>query len=447
MQSARLIWAEDEPRDIGRDMRSGGITGLHPTREGHLYISANTPHFWRALCVKIGLPELAQDERYDSVRKRAQHQSHILPLLHKALAVRSALEWEAIFGEEVPCAAARSVEDMFDNPQVLAQGLMTDYEHPVVGRYRGFTAPVEFSRTPGPTPFAAPTLGQHSNLIRAEAQRHANIIKPGGCDSHIHIYDARFAPLAGRQLLSGTTVQDYQRDIQHVLGTQRTVIVTPTVYGTDNRATLDAIAQLGIAHARGVAVLHPNVSDEELHTLHAGGIRGIRFTLFDPATSVTSFDMIEPLAERVHALGWHVQLHLRAEQIVSHAALIERLPCVLVFDHMARLPTPDGGLNQAAFDIVKQRLDRRNTWVKLSGAYLDARGPHYEGSFTAAQALVQAAPDRMVWGSDWPHPTEKQQRPDDVALFALLSHWVPDAAVRQQILVDNPNALYGFDAL
>ena len=431
MQSARLVWADDETRDVGRDMRSGGITGLHPTREGHLYISANTPHFWRALCDKIGLPELAQDTRYDSVRKRAQQQNDILPQLHKALAARSALEWETVFGEEVPCAAARSVEDMFDDPQVLAH-------------YRGFTTPVEFSRTPGPTPFAAPTLGQHSDAIRTEAQRQKKYAPEGACDSHIHIYDARFAPQAGKQLLSGCTAQDYQREIQKVLGTQRTVVVTPTVYGTDNRVTLDAIEQLGITHARGVAVLHPDVSDAELQALHAGGIRGIRFTLFDPVTSVTSFDMIEPLAKRVHALGWHVQLHLRAEQIVANAALIESLPCKLVFDHMARLPTQDGGLNQAAFDIVKQRLDRRNTWVKLSGAYLDARGPQYEGSFTAARALVKAAPDRMVWGSDWPHPTEKQQRPDDGALFALLAQWVPDAALRQQILVANAVALYGF---
>jgi D-galactarolactone isomerase len=173
---------------------------------------------------------------------------------------------------------------------------------------------------------------------------------------------------AGKQLRRGCTVQDYQRDLQKMLGTQRTVIVTPAVYGTDNRVTLDAIAQLGIAKARGVAVLHPDVSDAELQTLHAGGIRGIRFTLFDPSTAVTSFDMIEPLAKRVHALDWHVQLHLRAEQIVAHATLIDRLPCKLVFDHMARLPTPDDGLNQAAFDIVKQRLGRRNTWAKLSGA-------------------------------------------------------------------------------
>lgn len=173
MQSARMVWADDEAKDVGRDMRSGGITGLHPTREGHLYISANTPHFWRALCDRIGLPALADDERYDSVRKRAQHQSEILPLLHKALQARTALQWEAVFGEEVPCAAARSVEDMFDDPQVLAQGMVARYEHPVVGPYRGFQGPVEFGRTPGPAPFAAPTLGQHSLEVRAEAARAA----------------------------------------------------------------------------------------------------------------------------------------------------------------------------------------------------------------------------------------------------------------------------------
>lgn len=171
MQSARLVWAEGEPKDVGRDMRSGGITGLHPTREGHLYISANTPHFWRALCHKIGLPALADDTRYDTVRKRAQHQDDILPLLHQALQVHTALEWEVVFGEEVPCAAARSVEDMFDDPQVLAQGMVAHYQHPVVGTYRGFQGPVEFGRTPGPAPFAAPVLGQHSLAVRAEAAR------------------------------------------------------------------------------------------------------------------------------------------------------------------------------------------------------------------------------------------------------------------------------------
>lgn len=161
MQSARLVWAEGEPREIGRDMRSGGITGLHPTREGYLYISANTPHFWRALCEKTGLRSLLC-ERYDSVRKRAQHHAEIVPLLHAKLASHSAIDWERILGEEVPCAAARTVEDMFDFPQVQAESMVATFAHPTLGSYRGFTRAVTYGRTPGPAPFAAPTLGQHN---------------------------------------------------------------------------------------------------------------------------------------------------------------------------------------------------------------------------------------------------------------------------------------------
>jgi crotonobetainyl-CoA:carnitine CoA-transferase CaiB-like acyl-CoA transferase len=168
MQSARLVWADSEPREVGRDMRSGGVTGLHPTRNGYLYISANTAHFWRALCEKTGLHELL-DERYDSVRKRAQHQHEILPKLRSVLATRDALDWESLFGEEVPCAAARSVEDMFDFPQAQSEEMIGEFSHPVVGRYRGFTRAMRFSRTPGPTPFAAPVLDQHGEDLRAQA--------------------------------------------------------------------------------------------------------------------------------------------------------------------------------------------------------------------------------------------------------------------------------------
>lgn len=170
MQSARMVWAEGEGREVGRDMRSGGITGLHPTRDGFLYISANTPHFWKALCEKTGLTDLL-DERFDTVRKRAQHQGEIVPRLHEALATRTALEWEALFADEVPCSVARDIEDMFDSEQVRAEDLVTEFEHPVVGRYRGFTRSWAFGRTPGPAPFAAPTLDQHGEDIKAEADQ------------------------------------------------------------------------------------------------------------------------------------------------------------------------------------------------------------------------------------------------------------------------------------
>ena len=167
MQSARMIWADGESLDIGRDMRSGGVTGIHPTSEGHIYISANTPHFWKALCAKTGLEALAENPRYDTVRKRADHVAEIVPHLHVVLARHSALDWEEIFGDEVPCAAARRIEDMFDHPQVLAQGILGTFEHPVVGNYRGVAQSIRFGRTPSPVPFAAPALGQDTDEVLA----------------------------------------------------------------------------------------------------------------------------------------------------------------------------------------------------------------------------------------------------------------------------------------
>ena len=164
MQSARMIWAEGESLDIWRDMRSGGITGLHPTLEGHLYLSANTPHFWKALCAKTGLTELGNDPRYDTVRKRAQHAAEIVPKLRAVLLTRTALEWEELLGDQVPCAMARQVEDMFDHPQVIAENMIAPIAHPTLGSYRGVTRPIKFGRTPGPEPFAAPILGEDRDI-------------------------------------------------------------------------------------------------------------------------------------------------------------------------------------------------------------------------------------------------------------------------------------------
>lgn len=171
MQSARLVWAEGEGREVSRDMRSGGVTGIHPTREGHLYLSANTPHFWSALCERLGLAELAQDERYDSVRKRAQRADEIVPLIRGALMQRSARQWEAVFGEAVPCAAVRQVEDMFDDPQVQAEAMIREYEHPLAGRYRGLAGAFGFDAPdsaggeapPERAVRAAPVFGQDTD--------------------------------------------------------------------------------------------------------------------------------------------------------------------------------------------------------------------------------------------------------------------------------------------
>jgi D-galactarolactone isomerase len=266
------------------------------------------------------------------------------------------------------------------------------------------------------------------------------------CDCHMHIYDAEKFPPArpGPQsrMQSNASVADY-RLLQKRNGTTRTVIVTPAAYVTDNRVTLDAIVQLG--NARGIAVVHPTVTDAELKTLADGGIRGIRFTVFDPASAAVSIDMIEPLAKRVADLGWHVQIHMRGDQIVENAALLNGLPTPIVFDHMGRLSLP-AALDHPAFVVICGLIDKGRTWVKLAGAYMDtsAGAPTYADKAKVAQAYIKAAPERMVWGSDWPHPTEKD-KPNDATLFDLLTDWAPDEATRKRILVENPEALYGFD--
>lgn len=165
MQSTRFIWADSEGRETRRDMRSGGITGIHPTKQGSIYISANTPHFWKSLCEIAGLPAMAEDVRFDTLKKRASCASEIVPAIRQALKAHTAIEWEELFGERVPCCAVRSIEDMFDHPQVLATDLVRTFKHPVVGSYRGMSSPIKFSLTPGPQPFAAPVLGQHSEEI------------------------------------------------------------------------------------------------------------------------------------------------------------------------------------------------------------------------------------------------------------------------------------------
>src|SRR5579863_2244785 len=274
---------------------------------------------------------------------------------------------------------------------------------------------------------------------------------PHASDCHIHIYNpARFpfpqnpntAPMRGAP--SGAAVPQY-RMLQSRTGTTRVVIVTPRNYVTDNRATVDAIAQLG-GDARGVAVLHPTVTDAELKKLNDGGIRGIRFSLGDPALSVVTPAMIEPLAKRVAVLGWHIQFNMGGEQIVELADVLRRLPTQMVFDHLANPPLP-AGIAHPSHGIVRGLLDQGRAWVKLSGAYINSKigPPSYPEAATIARDFVQAAPERLVWGSDWPHPgLPDDHKPDDALLFDLLSVWVPDEATRNRVLVRNPETLYGF---
>jgi predicted TIM-barrel fold metal-dependent hydrolase len=234
------------------------------------------------------------------------------------------------------------------------------------------------------------------------------------------------------------------RLLQRRLGTTRVVVVTPRNYGTDNKVTLDAVSQLGDS-ARAVAVVHPTVTDDQLARMHKAGVRGIRFSLNDPATAVVTFDMVEPLSARAAALGWHVQFNIDGSQIVDKAAMLRRLPSAIVFDHMGHPPLP-AGTAHPSHRIVRDLIDQGRTWVKLSGAYFHTRsGPPYAEATAIARAFATAAPERVVWGSDWPHPTEPPERkPNDALLFDLLLQWAPADTTRHKILVTNPAELYGF---
>ena len=264
-------------------------------------------------------------------------------------------------------------------------------------------------------------------------------------DCHFHIYDNRFPPAPGGLAAPDALPVDY-RALQARLGTTRGVVIQPSLYGVDNRPTLEGMAALG-PNFRGIDQLpggKPQVTDAELQRMHGLGIRGIRFNLAQ--AGATTLDMLEPLSQRVDALGWHCQINMPGDKIVEAADTFQRIRGKLVFDHLAHCPQP-AGVESETFKLIRRLLDKGNTWVKLSGAYADTKDgpPSYSDSSAVARALAAAAPSRMVWGSDWPHPTEKlDNKPDDAVLFDLLTVWVPDEAARKRVLVDNPAELYAF---
>jgi len=272
----------------------------------------------------------------------------------------------------------------------------------------------------------------------------------GACDCHHHIYDpARFPPSRPQvQQVPNARVEDY-RLLQRRIGTTRNIVVTPAPYPApvrDNLATLDAVKQLG-SNARGVAIIYPDITDAELKSLDAGGIRGIRFSLTSGrpgAASTATPEAIEALSKRVDALGWHVQLNATAEQIVASQDLLNLMVSPIVLDHMGHIPQP-AGLDHPAVAIIRRLIDKGRTWVKLSVTYDSSKDgpPGYADVGRVAQAYVKAAPERLVWGSNWPHPSEPD-KPDDAVLFGLMAQWAPEEATRNRILVQNPEALYGF---
>jgi predicted TIM-barrel fold metal-dependent hydrolase len=272
----------------------------------------------------------------------------------------------------------------------------------------------------------------------------------GACDSHMHIFDPRFAPSPHWPRTPPVAPVAAYRQLQARLGTTRTVVVTPSTYGTDNACTLDALDQLGDS-ARGVAVVDQGVGSEELARLAARRVRGLRVNFVSPQSwGTTTPEMLATLARTVAehpaCAGWHLQIFAHPEQLIALAPLLQALPVPLVIDHLGRIDPAEGPAAEA-YGVVRGLLDGGNTWVKLSGAYMRStvHGPGYADTLPLGRALVQAAPDRLVWGSDWPHTTETPGTVNDADLLDLLQAWAGSDVAMDRILVDNPARLYGFD--
>ena len=276
----------------------------------------------------------------------------------------------------------------------------------------------------------------------------ANLTAPGrrapagSCDCHAHVFGpaARYAYSPARGYTPPDASWEEYLAMLDVLGIERAVIVQPSVYGTDNACTRDAVERLG-PRGRGVAVIDRTVDDDELARLHDAGFRRTRFNLVSKG-GVDAAEL-ESVAGRVADLGWHLQLFVEDERLAALAPRLARLPVELVVDHIG-LMDQAADTTQPGFHALLELLDTGRCWVKLSGAYrVDPAAPH-GGATPFAKALIAARPDRLVWGSDWPHPDPAGAMPDDGRLLDLLADWAGDAATYQQILVDNPARLYGF---
>jgi D-galactarolactone isomerase len=265
----------------------------------------------------------------------------------------------------------------------------------------------------------------------------------GACDCHIHIYDPAM-PLAPTATSAGPAWADVDayRLVQRRLGLTRAIVVQPTAYGADNRCTVAAIAALGRNRTRGIAVIQPDIGDAELLALDAAGICGVRFQML-PGGALP-WEALAPIAARIAPLGWHIQLQMDGRLLADREAMLARLPVPLVIDHVGKFlePVP---VAHPGFQAILRLLDGGRTWFKLAAAYEVSKAgpPLYADVGALAKAAVKAAPERMIWASNWPH-VSVQNPPDDAALLDLLLDWAPDATVRQRILVDNPTSLYRF---
>jgi predicted TIM-barrel fold metal-dependent hydrolase len=282
-------------------------------------------------------------------------------------------------------------------------------------------------------------------------------VPPSACDCHVHVFPdpAHFPFWSRRGYTPPVATASDLLVLQHALHLDRVVIVTPSVYGTDNTATLDGMRQLGPRRARGVAVIGPATTKAQIEAMDKAGVRGIRVNLesngvTDPAAAAANLDAAVAM---IKDTPWHLQFYARLPVLAALKDRLAAMPMTPVFDHFAGAKAALG-IDQPGFDLVLDLVRSGKAYVKISGAYRASdEAPDYPKVAALARALIGANPERIIWGSDWPHPGPPGKTPadinqpfpvDDGRVLNLLGEWAPDAATRHKILVDNPARLYGF---
>jgi predicted TIM-barrel fold metal-dependent hydrolase len=263
-------------------------------------------------------------------------------------------------------------------------------------------------------------------------------------DTHFHIFGplARYPYADDRGFTPPEARVERFAALMDRLGVERCVIVQPSVYGTDNSCQREAMAHLG-PRCRGVAVIDGACGEREIQALHEAGFRGVRFNLL--FAGGVALDILEPVADAIKAFGWHMQFLINGRTLPALAPRLARLPVPIIVDHMGHMPVAEG-IDHPGFEALRRLMRAGSCWVKLSGTYrLTNAGAPYPDVVPLARSLIAANPDRVVWGTDWPHPAHGGTMPDDAALVDMVADWTEDEAVRRKLFAENAAAFYGFD--
>lgn len=280
------------------------------------------------------------------------------------------------------------------------------------------------------------------------APRTPNIkLPPLACDCHAHVFGPKsIFPYSPKRIYTPPdALLPAYLNMLGILGVERAVLIQPSVYGSDNRVMLKAMAEMG-NRFRGVAVVEDSVSDTELEQMHAAGVRGVRINVVDVAEAKGVIPMapLKRLAERIQPFGWHVEFLMHADEFPNLDTLFADFPVDIVLGHLGYMRT-DKGRDAPGFQALLRLMRVGRCWVKLTGpSRIATTGMPYPDVTPYAHALLDAAPERVLWGTDWPHVIVKGAMPNDGDLCDLLLDWVPDEAMRRKVLVDNPAKLYDF---